>query len=238
MIKFSIPLAWTGNLHSIEVELKTCFRRERMLVILQVKRSFEKVRGGKTELRFIVNIFNNSKSSITMKSIILSTLFLLVGLLAKAQEPQYFFPDYECQYVLDSLNIPYVPIAQRNGTAPIYSDGAFPRSIKKHKKYFSNNEFEFCPNENTPAIKWVEFSKSLVFINEFETGVSDWFSVFDITVIGYSKINLSGGKYKSVQIVETRVDAQKQFSTIVLLEDLSGRVFFVNQMTYHISNYK
>ena len=209
-----------------------------MLVILQVKRSFEKVRGGKTELRFIVNIFNNSKSSITMKSIILSTLFLLVGLLAKAQEPQYFFPDYECQYVLDSLNIPYVPIAQRNGTAPIYSDGAFPRSIKKHKKYFSNNEFEFCPNENTPAIKWVEFSKSLVFINEFETGVSDWFSVFDITVIGYSKINLSGGKYKSVQIVETRVDAQKQFSTIVLLEDLSGRVFFVNQMTYHISNYK
>ncbi len=167
-----------------------------------------------------------------MKSTILTSLFFAVGLLANAQEPQYFFPDYACQYVLDSLNIPYVPIAQRNGTAPIYSDGEFSRSIKKHKKYFKNNEFEFCPNENTPSIEWSEFSKSLVFINEFELGVSDLFSAFDIKVIGYSKINLSGGKYKSLQIVETRVDAQKQYSTIVLLEDQSGSVFFVHWMTY------
>jgi hypothetical protein len=190
------------------------------------------------ELSYLVNIFNNNKSSITMKSIILSSLFLLVGLLSKAQETQYFFPDYACQYVLDSLNIPYVPIAQRNGTAPIYSNGEFPRSIKKHKKYFNNNEFEFCPNENTPAIEWSEFSKTLVFFIEFVLGLSDLFSVFDIKVIGYSKINLSGGKYKSVQIVETRVDAQKQYSTIVLLEDQSGSVFFVHWTTYSISKYK
>jgi hypothetical protein len=57
-------------------------------------------------------------------------------------------------------------------------------------------------------------------------------------VIGFSKINLYGGKYKSVQIIETRFDENNQYSTILLLETQSGFVFFVDLVNYSISEYK
>lgn len=166
-----------------------------------------------------------------MKNLFLSLVLVMVGLVSDAQESQYFFPNYESQFVLDSLNIPYVPIPQRNGTEPIYSDGPFERSVKKHNKYFSKYEFDFSPTKNTPSIDWGVFSKSLVFLGD-ETFTNSMLSELNFKVIGFSKINLYGGKYKSIQIVETLND--NQYNTIVLLETQLGFVFFVDTFTYSI----
>jgi len=173
-----------------------------------------------------------------MKNLFFSLVLVMVGLVSNAQESKYFFPNYESQFVLDSLDIPYVPIPQRNGTEPIYSDGPFERSVKKHNKYFSKYEFDFSPTKNTPSIDWGVFSKSFVFLNELELSTSLLYSEFNMKVIGFSKINLYGGKYKSVQIIETRFDENNQYSTILLLETQSGFVFFVDLVNYSISEYK
>jgi hypothetical protein len=170
-----------------------------------------------------------------MKNLFLSLVLVMVGLVSNAQESKYFFPNYESQFVLDSLNIPYVPIPQRNGTEPIYSDGPFERSVKKHNKYFSKYEFDFSPTKNTPSIDWGVFSESLVFLGD-ETFTNSMLSELNFKVIGFSKINLYGGKYKSIQIVETLNN--NQYNTIVLLETQSGFVFFVDTLTYSISQYK
>jgi hypothetical protein len=170
-----------------------------------------------------------------MKNLFLSLVIVLTSLVTNGQESQYFVPTYEAQFVLDSLNIPYVPIPQRNGTQPIYSDGQFKRSIKNHIKYFSNNEFDFYPTKNTPSIDWGVFSESLVFLGD-ETFTNSMLSELNFKVIGFSKINLYGGKYKSIQIVETLNN--NQYNTIVLLETQSGFVFFVDTLTYSISQYK
>lgn len=166
-----------------------------------------------------------------MQNLFLSLVLVMVGLVSNAQESKYFFPNYESQFVLDSLNIPYVPIPQRNGTEPIYSDGPFERSVKKHNKYFSKYEFDFSPTKNTPSIDWGVFSESLVFLGD-ETFTNSMLSELNFKVIGFSKINLYGGKYKSIQIVETLND--NQYNTIVLLETQSGFVFFVDTLTYSI----
>jgi|LakMenEpi03Aug12_release.lakeMendotaPanAssembly.Ray.scaffolds.fasta_scaffold181518_2 hypothetical protein len=166
-----------------------------------------------------------------MKNLFLSFVLVMVGLVANSQESKYFFPNYESQFVLDSLDIPYVPIPQRNGTEPIYSDGPFERSVKKHNKYFSKYEFDFSPTKNTPSIDWGVFSESLVFLGD-ETFTNSMLSELNFKVIGFSKINLYGGKYKSIQIVETLND--NQYNTIVLLETQSGFVFFVDTLTYSI----
>jgi len=173
-----------------------------------------------------------------MKNLFLSLIIVLTSLVTNGQESQYFVPTYEAQFVLDSLNIPYVPIPQRNGTQPIYTDGQFKRSIENHIKYFSNNEFDFYPTKNTPSIDWGVFSKSFVFLNELELSTSLLYSEFNMKVIGFSKINLYGGKYKSVQIIETRFDENNQYNTILLLETQSGFVFFVDLVNYSISEYK
>jgi hypothetical protein len=170
-----------------------------------------------------------------MKNLFLSLVIVLTSLVVNGQEPQYFFPNYESQFVLDSLNIPYVPIPQRNGTEPIYSDGPFERSIKKHNKYFSKYEFDFLPTKNTPPIDWGVFSKSFIFLNELELSTSLLYSEFNMKVIGFSKINLYDGKYKSIQIIETRFDENNQYNTILLLETQSGLVFFVDLINYKIS---
>jgi len=166
-----------------------------------------------------------------MKNLFLSLVLVMVGLVSNAQESKYFFPNYESQFVLDSLDIPYVPIPQRNGTEPIYSDGPFERSVKKHNKYFSKYEFDFSPTKNTPSVDWGVFSESLVFLGD-ETFTNSMLSELNFKVIGFSKINLYGGKYKSIQIVETLND--NQYNTIVLLETQSGFVFFVDTLTYSI----
>jgi len=170
-----------------------------------------------------------------MKNLFLSLVIVLTSLVVNGQEPQYFFPNYESQFVLDSLNIPYVPIPQRNGTEPIYSDGTFERSIENHMKYFTNNEFDFFPTKNTSSIDWEVFINSLVFLED-ETFRNSMLSSFKFKVIGFSKINLYGGKYKSVQIIETRND--NQYNTILLLETQLGFLFFVDVFTYPISEYK
>ena len=170
-----------------------------------------------------------------MKKLFFSLVIVLTSLVSNAQESQYFFPNYESQFVLDSLNIPYVPIPQRNGSKPIYSDGPFERSIENHMEYFTNNEFDFYPTKNTPSIDWEVFINSLVFLED-ETFRNSMLSSFKFKVIGFSKINLYGGKYKSVQIIETRND--NQYNTILLLETQLGFVFFVDVFTYPISEYK
>jgi hypothetical protein len=102
-------------------------------------------------------------------------------------------------------------------------------------KYFTNNEFDFFPTKNTSSIDWEVFINSLVFLED-ETFRNSLLSSFKFKVIGFSKINLYGGKYKSVQIIETRND--NQYNTILLLETQLGFVFFLDVFTYPIYKYK
>lgn len=151
----------------------------------------------------------------------------------------YEFPNYPSQYVLDSLKIPYVPIPQRNGTSSVALDYPFKRSISAHIDYFGNDQFDFFPSESTPSIKWEDFSKRFIFLNEYEIFQSSFFSEFGFEVIGYSKIDLEGGKYRSVWIIEERYRTQDKtwYSTSVILENISGNAFFLDHSNYKVPGF-
>jgi uncharacterized protein (DUF488 family) len=53
-----------------------------------------------------------------MKNLFLSLVLVMVGLVSFSQTPTYLYPNYVVLYVLDSLNVPYVPLPERYGINP------------------------------------------------------------------------------------------------------------------------
>jgi hypothetical protein len=93
------------------------------------------------------------------------TTFLAISF-TNGQEAIYFYPHFEELFVLDSLNIPYLPIPERNGISPVGRTYSTEKGVKKHNKYFHNNEFDFLPSPNTPRVKLNTFFSSYKFYTE------------------------------------------------------------------------
>ena len=167
-----------------------------------------------------------------MKNLFLSLVLVMVGLVANSQKPSYFYPQFEAMYVLDSLNIPYLPIPERNGISEVGRTYSTEKGVKKHNKYFCNNEFDFLPSKNTPSIPFNSFVSSYIFLNENDVFKVNMISYYDWNVIGFSKIRLSDGNYKSVEIIEYHTNFNDTYGTVVLLETQLGKMTFVNSLNH------
>jgi hypothetical protein len=170
-----------------------------------------------------------------MKNLFLSLVLVLTNLVASSQEPTYFYPNFEELFVLDSLNIPYLPIPERNGISPVGRTYSTEKSVKKHNKYFNNNEFDFLPSQFTPSIKLESFFNSYRFLTEIDETIVMMMSQQEFDIIGFSSITLPKGKYKSVQILEYHANNNDTYGTIVLLQVQSGEMTLVNQTQHPVS---
>ena len=162
----------------------------------------------------------------------ISTFLAICG--ANGQEAAYFYPHFEELFVLDSLNIPYLPIPERNGISPVGRTYSTEKGVKKHNKYFHNNEFDFLPSPNTPRVKLNTFFSSYKFYTEGDRFVVVMMEMQNFDILGFAIIPLSGGKYKSVEILEYYTD-NNTYGTIVLLQVQSGEMTFIDQFQHPVS---
>jgi hypothetical protein len=169
-----------------------------------------------------------------MKNLFLSLVIVLTSLVSFGQEPMYFYPHFEELFVLDSLNIPYLPIPERNGISPVGQTYSTEKGVKKHNKYFHNNEFDFLPSPNTPRVKLNDFLKSYRFYTEGDKFVVNLMFQHNFDIIGFAVIPLPEGKYKSVEILEYYTD-NNTYGTIVLLQTQSGEMTFIDQFQHPVS---
>ena len=78
-----------------------------------------------------------------MKNLFLSLVLVMVGLVANSQTPQYFYPEYVVLYVLDSLNVPYVPLPERYGVNPMGNKTeTTAKGFNKHQNFFKNDDLD------------------------------------------------------------------------------------------------
>lgn len=159
--------------------------------------------------------------------------FLAVSV-ASAQDVAYFYPNFEELFVLDSLNIPYLPIPERNGISPVGRTYSTEKGVKKHNKYFHNNEFDFLPSPSTPRVKLNNFFSSYKFYTEGDRFMLMMMEMQNFDILGFAIIPLSGGKYKSVEILEYYTD-NNTYGTIVLLQVQSGEMTFIDQIQHPVS---
>jgi hypothetical protein len=164
-----------------------------------------------------------------MKNLFLSLVLVMVSLVANSQTPKYFGLELAEQSVLDSLEIPYLSISERNGVndfGKIEVDG---KKITKFNKFFTNNEFVFSPVKNTPSVKFDSFFRNYKFLTENDKFYVSLFKNYNFDIIGFSIIKLekSKGKYKTVQIIEYRDNDTNAYGTMVLLGDENNFMKFV-----------
>jgi len=165
-----------------------------------------------------------------MKKLFLSLVLVMVGLVANSQTPKYFGLELAEQSVLDSLEIPYLSISERNGVndfGKIEVDG---KKITKFNKFFTHNEFVFSPVKNTPSVKFDSFFRNYKFSSEKDKLYISFFENYcSFNVVGFSIIKLekSKGKYKTLQIIEYRDNDTNAYGTMVLLGDENNFMKFV-----------
>jgi hypothetical protein len=163
-----------------------------------------------------------------MKTKILINIFLLFSLFLQSQsnrvdkKPTYVHLEIPEESVLDSLNIPYLSISDRNGVNG-YGEKIEIDEIKmsNFKKFFDDNEFVFTPNINTPYVKIDAFFRNYVFLTEYDKLYFSLLEMFGLDIIGSSTIELKEPKseYKTIQIVEYRYTITNIYSTMVFLVD-------------------
>jgi hypothetical protein len=171
-----------------------------------------------------------------MKNLFLFLVLVMVGLVSNSQTPQYFYPEYVVLYVLDSLNVPYVPLPERYGVNPMGNKTeTTAKGFSKHQNFFKNEEFVFIPTEDSPSTEWSEFFSNHKFLNDRDINYNNLYSNFGFDVVGFSKIPLKNGEFKSVEIIEYRNKRKDEFGTIALLEKNSGLFEFVDQYSHPLN---
>jgi hypothetical protein len=171
-----------------------------------------------------------------MKNLIVTLILTVSTLVGFSQGTVYFYPSYESMFILDSLNIPYLPIPERTGISPVGVTYSTQKGVELHNEFFDNGEFDFFPSNNTPSIDLMTFIGSYTFLTEGDKFLVMLFSNWDTDVVGRAKISLPEGKYKSVEILECRYNDNDTYGTIVLLEDNLGNMSFVNSENNQLSS--
>lgn len=164
-----------------------------------------------------------------MKKLFFSLVLVMVSLVSFSQTPTYLYPNYVVLYVLDSLNVPYVPLPERYGINPQGNKTeTTEKGFSKHRNFFKNGEFVFVPTEDSPSTEWCEFFSNHQFLTDGDVVYNNLYCAFGFEVVGFSKINLKDGDFKSVEIVEYRNKNRDEFGTIILLEKDTDVFMFVD----------
>jgi hypothetical protein len=163
-----------------------------------------------------------------MKNLLFSLLLSVTTLISFSQTQKYFYPNYAEMFILDSLGIPYLPIPERTGISPVGVTYSTQKGVELHRKFFRNNEFDFYMSGDRSPINLMNFLDSYDFYTESDRFLVSLYSSTETDVVGYAKIDLKGGKYKKLIIFEYHWIANDTYGTIILLENHSGLMTFID----------
>ena len=155
-----------------------------------------------------------------MKSIVIFLVALTMSLSIHAQDECYFNPNITTSYILDSLNIPYLPISERNKKSLIVH-GCTEISINEFKSFFNKGEFVYYPDKTTPRIPLIVLMGESNYLTESDEFIMSLLFYFDMQFIGFADVPINDPKYALVRIIET-AQVNDAYTTILLLRTHDG----------------
>lgn len=144
-----------------------------------------------------------------------------------AQDECYFQPNLTTSFILDSLDIPYLPIAERNKKSLIVH-GCTEISINEFKSYFNNGEFTYFPDKTTPRIPLSVLMGEANYLTESDSFIMNLLILFDMHFIGFADIPINDPKYSLVRIIET-AQVNDAYTTILLLRTHEGQWDYIEE---------
>lgn len=162
-----------------------------------------------------------------MKCFAILPLVLTISLSIHAQDECYFEPNLTTSYILDSLNIPYLPITERNKKSLIVH-GCTDISINAFKSFFNNGEFVYYPDKTTPRIPLVALMGESNYLTSSDQFIMNFLFYFDMQFIGFADVPIDDPKYALVRIIET-AQVNDAYTTILLLRTHDGRWDYIDE---------
>ncbi len=160
-----------------------------------------------------------------MKNTILTITFILLSFICNSQT-EYFAPNLYTTKVLDSLDVPYLPINLR------VKDEGFSKNFKsKHLEYFSK-DLRYNPHTLETDISFKEFISGKEMVDEKDFMYVSILSGLNITVIGSSVIPLFDDENSSIMILELHCNSSNSFNcytTIAFYETKDGKFNYINE---------
>jgi hypothetical protein len=155
-------------------------------------------------------------------------LLILSGITyAYGQDECYFEPNITTSYILDSLNIPYLPITERNKKSLIVH-GCTEISINAFKSFFNKGEFVYYPDKTTPRIPLVDLMGGSNYLAESDEFIMNFLFYFDMQFIGFADVPIDDPKYALVRIIET-AQVNDAYTTILLLRTHDGQWDYIDE---------
>ena len=148
---------------------------------------------------------------------IITTLTLVFASLSSFSQTRYYPPNFYCQFLLDSLDIPYLPINRR------VSLNGFSESYKQRFIQMFGNDLSFFPktSDTDVPIELFVFNKELA--SERDLTFHQLMAGFDYDVISTAIVPVNGNLHKSIWIVEIYGKATDQFNVIMYFENHDGK---------------
>ena len=162
-----------------------------------------------------------------IKTIISFLVAISVSLGSYAQDECYFNPNITTSYILDSLDIPYLPISERNKKSLIVH-GCTEISINEFKSYFNNGEFTYFPDKTTPRIPLSALMGEANYLTDSDSFIMNLLILFDMHFIGFADIPINDPKYSLVRIIET-AQVNDAYTTILLLYTHEGKWHYIKE---------
>jgi hypothetical protein len=162
-----------------------------------------------------------------MKNLFLSLVIVLTSLVVNGQIEYYFPPNVTSSYVLDSLDIPYLPMTERTQKSLILH-GCTEISINEFNSFFNNGEFVYIPDLSTPKISLSFLMGGTQFLTESDEFMINFLILLETQSVGFADVQIKDSKYSMVRIIET-VSINDTFSTIVLLQTHDGKWDYVDE---------
>lgn len=146
--------------------------------------------------------------------IIVTVVFASLG---SFSQTRYYGPNFYCSYLMDSLQIPYLPLDMR------VSRSGFSESFKQRFIEMFGNDLSYIPSTSLSDLPIELFVFKMDFVSERDSIYHQLMAGFEYNVISKSIVPLTDSIHKSIWIVEIYGKATDQFNVVMYFENHDGR---------------
>jgi hypothetical protein len=160
-----------------------------------------------------------------MKKTIISITLIFLSLISFSQT-EYFAPNLYTTKVLDSLDVPYLPINLR-----VKGEGFSKNFKSRHLEYFSK-DLRYTPYTLDTDITFKDFITGKEMVDEKDFMYVSILSGLNITVIGSSVVPLFDDENSSIMILELHCNSSSGFNcytAIAFYETKDGKLNYINE---------
>ena len=150
-----------------------------------------------------------------MKFLFFTTMCLVLNFNAHCQT-NYFNPNLYCRYLLDSLNIPYLPMKLR-----ITGEG-FSESYRQKFVNFFEKDLSYIPSKDCIDRPYDLFTFDKKFGSERDDFFNFFMESFECKVSALSIIPINHEIHKSIWLLELYSTLNDSFSVVLYFEDKNG----------------